>query len=251
MDFDMNELRRRKDEINMHSAQAKWNPPDETGCTITYLRVHPGTLGNGLSEGICFVYDCQKRKAKEHPKLRKGTKHYIRLVRRDGKLLRVDKYTDGEIDVSIGRYRHSVRMVVRKDDAGSFFEQRLLKDQAQWDLRTVNGTCGEECRIYHFHSVIKKEEIELLTCRAYKTRVCKLGYLADMHKALAALHDRLGVTACGFTNELHQHCAVQSYTVNFGKLLDRRLKHIVDTAKAFQKKMCRLVGITSRLGIIE
>ena len=99
MDIDMNELRRRRDEINMLSAQAKWDPPDETGCKITYLRVRPGTLGNGLSEGICFAYDCQKRKAKEQPKLRKGTKHYIRLVRRDGKLLRVDKYTDGEIDV--------------------------------------------------------------------------------------------------------------------------------------------------------
>ena len=76
MDIDMNELRRRRDEINMLSAQAKWAPTDENGCTITYLRVRPGTLGNGLSEGICFAYDCQKRKAKEHPRLRKGTKHY-------------------------------------------------------------------------------------------------------------------------------------------------------------------------------
>ena len=50
MDIDLNELRRRRDEINMLSAQAKWDPPDENGCTITYLRVRPGTLGNGLSE---------------------------------------------------------------------------------------------------------------------------------------------------------------------------------------------------------
>lgn len=122
MGIDMNELRRCRDEINLRTKQAVWAPPDEDGCTVTYLRMKPGSLGYGFSEGIFFSYERQKKGVKEQPKLRKGTKHYLRLVRKDGRLLRVDKYHDGEIDVvHLAQYVDGVRYLFPFQDGGGYY----------------------------------------------------------------------------------------------------------------------------------
>ena len=122
MDIDMNALRRYRDKVNLLRKQARWAPPDETGCTVTYLRVRPGSLGYGFCEGIPFAYERQKQTSKEQLKLRKGTQNYIRLVRREGKLLRVDKYVHGSHDVVfLAEYHDGVRYLFPFLEGGGFY----------------------------------------------------------------------------------------------------------------------------------
>ena len=44
MDIDLDELRFHRDRINAVTNRMSWNPPDETGCEITYLRVPQSCL---------------------------------------------------------------------------------------------------------------------------------------------------------------------------------------------------------------
>ena len=120
MDIDLNDLRSRCDHINAVTNRMVWNPPDETGCDITYLRVLPSSLMDGHQEGIQEYYSRQKRKAREQPKLRKGSKYYIRLVRRNGSLLRVDHYWGGELDtIHLAHYEDDVRYLIPFYEDGS------------------------------------------------------------------------------------------------------------------------------------
>ena len=52
----MDELRSRRDHINAVTNRMLWNPPDETGCDITYLRVPQSSLMEGHQEGIQEYY---------------------------------------------------------------------------------------------------------------------------------------------------------------------------------------------------
>ena len=82
----------------------------------------PRPLGYGFCEGIPFAYERQKLKSKEQLKLRKGTQNYIRLVRRDGKLLRVDKYVHGSLDVvHLAEYHDGVRYLFPFLEGGGFY----------------------------------------------------------------------------------------------------------------------------------
>lgn len=123
MHIDMNELRRYRDEIDLRRKQAVWAPPDEAECEITYMRVPPASLGGGFfCAGIPFSYYRQKRKAKERPNLRKGTMHYLRLVRKNGTLLRVDKYGRGRLDVvHLAQYIDGVRYLFPFLDGGGYY----------------------------------------------------------------------------------------------------------------------------------
>ena len=113
MDIDIDELRCHRDRINRVTERMTWNQPDETGCDITYLRVPESCLMEGHQEGIQEYYSRQKRKAKEQPKLRKGTKYYLRIVRRDGVLLRVDHYSGDELYVThLAHYEDGIRYLI-------------------------------------------------------------------------------------------------------------------------------------------
>ena len=119
----MNELRRYRDEINLRRKQAIWDPPSEEDCAITYMRVPPATLGGDFfCAGIPFSYHRQKYKTKERPNLRKGTKNYLRLVRKNGILLRVDHYCNGRnAVVHLAQYFDGVRYLFPFRDGGGFY----------------------------------------------------------------------------------------------------------------------------------
>ena len=139
MDIDLDELRYHRDRINRVTEQMKWNPPDETDCEITYLRVPQACLMEGHQEGIQEYYSRQKRKAKEQPKLRKGSKYYVRLVRRNGALLRVDHYSDGELDtIHLAHYENGDRYLIPFYEDGS--HGYTLTYVTHWD----NGRVSEE-----------------------------------------------------------------------------------------------------------
>lgn len=113
MHINMDELRALRDRINAITAKTPFDPPCEDGCVVTYLRIPQVSLEEGLQEGIQEYHDRQRRKAKEQPKLRKGTKYYVRLVRRDGKLIRADKFYDEEVNVIfLARCENGVRYLI-------------------------------------------------------------------------------------------------------------------------------------------
>ena len=139
MDINMDELRSRRDHINAVTSRMVWNPPDETGCDITYLRVPQSSLMEGHQEGIQEYYSRQKRKAKEQPKLRKGSKYYVRLVRRNGELLRVDHYSGGELDtIHLAHYENGVRYLI------PFYEDGTHGYTLTYVTHWENGRVSEE-----------------------------------------------------------------------------------------------------------
>lgn len=139
MHIDMNELRAHRDRINDIVGKTPFTPPSEEGCTVTYLRVPQVSLEDGLQEGIQEYQARQQRKSKEQPKLRKGTKYYVRLVRRDGMLIRADKFHGGEIDVVyIARYENGVRYMIPYQETGEPY------GTSTYVTRWEDGRVGEE-----------------------------------------------------------------------------------------------------------
>jgi hypothetical protein len=79
-------------------------------------------LGIRSLRGHSFFQLSSEHKSKERPKLRKGTMNYLRLVRRNGNLLRVDKYVNGRIDVvHLAQYFDGVRYLFPFMDGGGFY----------------------------------------------------------------------------------------------------------------------------------
>lgn len=121
MNIDMDELREHLARIKAITEETTYDPPCEEGCAVTYLRIPQVSLEDGLQEGIQEYHDRQRRKAKEQPKLRKGTKYYVRLVRCDGMLIRADKFYDGEVNVTfVARYENDARYLIPYLENGKF-----------------------------------------------------------------------------------------------------------------------------------
>jgi hypothetical protein len=73
--------------------------PDEDGADITYLpsklRIYwPGRIGS-----LDFQLEMESCGVQEQSKLRSNAKNYFRILRKDGKLLRIDSYIQGRLDV--------------------------------------------------------------------------------------------------------------------------------------------------------
>lgn len=97
--FDLDHLQQLLTETKEKQAAFPFCPPDETGCQITYLPSKLRIYWPGRIDSPNFLYEMEKAGVAERPKLRKGTQNYFRFVRKDGKLLRVDTFISGRLDV--------------------------------------------------------------------------------------------------------------------------------------------------------
>lgn len=94
-DFDSAYLRQLHDDAVKKKNNTKYRKIDPEECEISYMRaMHRGQ--HALQSGLSSVYTRITYKMKEQPRLRKNSKNYFILYRRDGKLVQTELYSDGE-----------------------------------------------------------------------------------------------------------------------------------------------------------
>ena len=86
-----------KDTLKRHR-KFKFSLPDETGTEISYIPSKRQIFFPGQIGGLYFRYQMEKYKSTETHKLRKGTKNYFRIVRQNGKIVRIDCFVDEKCD---------------------------------------------------------------------------------------------------------------------------------------------------------
>ena len=72
--------------------------PDETDAEITYLPSKSKLCWAGLIETLDFQLNMKRYRTQERSDLRSNCKNYFRIVRKSGKLLRIDNYSDGKLE---------------------------------------------------------------------------------------------------------------------------------------------------------
>ena len=94
-DFDKEYLKKLYDEAKAKWEEAEYHEIKPEVCDITYMRsMHRAQYA--MQCGLSNVYKLRTYKIKEQLTLRKNSKNYSVLYRRDGKLVQTDLYSDGK-----------------------------------------------------------------------------------------------------------------------------------------------------------
>lgn len=122
-DFDLNYLNQLVAETKDRQEAFPFQLPDETDADITYLPSKLRIYWPGRVDSPNFRWEMEKAGVSEKPKLRKGTQNYFRIVRKGGKLLRVDTYINGQLDViQIAHYEGDCRYCFPfSEDGGVYY----------------------------------------------------------------------------------------------------------------------------------
>lgn len=108
--FDLAYLRSLLEETKAKRNQFAFFEPDEEGSEVTYLPSKLRIYWAGRIDSPYFQYEMEKCGVKESPKLRKNTQNYFRIVRKDGRLLRIDSFVKGRLtDILIIHYEGNQR----------------------------------------------------------------------------------------------------------------------------------------------
>ncbi len=97
--FDLEYLKEQLEDAERKRHCVPFQLPDEDGADITYLpsklRIYwPGRIGS-----LDFQLEMESCGVQEQSKLRSNAKNYFRILRKNGKLLRIDSYIQGRLDV--------------------------------------------------------------------------------------------------------------------------------------------------------
>lgn len=123
LDFDLEYLKYLLEDTKVKQEAFSFCLPDESGCDITYLPSKLRIYWPGRIDSPNFQWEMEKAGVSEKPKLRKGTQNYFRIVRKDGKLLRIDTYINGQLDViQIAHYEDGCRYCIPfSEDGGVYY----------------------------------------------------------------------------------------------------------------------------------
>ena len=82
---------------------------DETDTEISFL-ANRNQLSLGMKSGLSNTLELQKYHVREQEKLRSNCKSYLRIVRKDGKILKIERYTNQKMSsVYLAYYERNVR----------------------------------------------------------------------------------------------------------------------------------------------
>ena len=122
MDFDLEYLKDLLQETVALRKQFPFSEPDEDGCEITYLPTKLRIYWGGRIDSLYFRHEKEKCGVAEKPMIRKNCKHYFRIVRKDGKLLRIDTIINGRLDViQLAHYEGDKRYCFPFSQTGGFY----------------------------------------------------------------------------------------------------------------------------------
>jgi hypothetical protein len=112
----------------------KFSLPDETGTEISYIPSKRQIFFPGQIGGLYFRYQMEKYKSTETHKLRKGTKNYFRIVRQNGKIVRIDCFVDEKCDTILllhyeGNKRFAFPYLENGEISQSYIQVQEYNDQ--------------------------------------------------------------------------------------------------------------------------
>ncbi|HAJ97759.1 MAG TPA: hypothetical protein DCO72_08490 [Ruminococcus sp.] len=121
MDFNFEYLQELLQEVNNLYKTFKYFDVDENDCEITYI-ANKNYTRIGTQQGLWKQYDCQRYHFKEKIRIRKGSKYYCKIYRKKGKIIRVDSYVAGRVDVVfLAYYSGNKRFLFPFSLDGSFY----------------------------------------------------------------------------------------------------------------------------------
>ncbi|WP_313133262.1 hypothetical protein [Anaerocolumna sp.] len=85
-------------ETNSKRKQFVYSVIDETDAEIAYMNSKKD-LCIGRQCGLMNELRLQQFKVREQPQLRKGSKNYLRIVKKDNRIAKIDSFINGRIDV--------------------------------------------------------------------------------------------------------------------------------------------------------
>lgn len=108
--------------------------PDETGAEISYIPSKKKIFWPGLIGGLNFRYQMEKCNSAETTNLRKGTKNYFRIVRKDGNIIRIDCFYDEKCDTILllhyeGNKRFAFPYLENGEISQSYIQVQEYNDQ--------------------------------------------------------------------------------------------------------------------------
>ena len=108
--------------------------PDETGAEISYISSKKKIFCPGQIGGLNFRYQMEKYNSTETTKLRKGTKNYFRIVRKDGNIIRIDCFYDEKCDTILlfhyeGNKRFAFPYLENGEISQSYIQVQEYNDQ--------------------------------------------------------------------------------------------------------------------------
>ena len=98
-EYDFKYLRSLIAEASKKRAVFSFSMPDETDAEISYLPSKLRLYWPGNIDCLHFRYEAEKYNAYERSKLRKNTRNYHRIVRKNGRILRIDSYVEGILNI--------------------------------------------------------------------------------------------------------------------------------------------------------
>ena len=105
-----------------------------------------------ILNGLHAVYERKKYKLNEKPSIRKGSKKYLKFYKKDNRLVRIDSYSNGRIDVIfIAHYEDDKVMLYPFSELGGFYPTYAYVTKYE------NGSVTEEYSVVDSQIVYEKD----------------------------------------------------------------------------------------------
>lgn len=121
VEFDFEYLKHLIQETIEIGASFKYFNVNENDCEISYISNNNKT-SICLQQGLMCQFDCKRYKLKEKSNIRKDSKYYCKIYRKSDKIIRVDSYVKGRIDVVfLAYYSDNKRFMFPFSATGGFY----------------------------------------------------------------------------------------------------------------------------------
>lgn len=122
MDIDFKYLQHLLKEVNELRENFKYSEISVSDYDeITYI-ANKNDTRIGVQQGLRQVLECNRRKLREKNSIRKGTLNYCKLYKKEDKLVRVESYVKGRVDVVfIAYYKEDKRFLFPFSSIGGFY----------------------------------------------------------------------------------------------------------------------------------
>lgn len=121
MDFDFEYLKCLIQETIEIGASFMYFNVNENDCEISYIS-NKNKTSMVLQQGLKHQFDCKRYKLKEKSSIRKDSNYYCKIYRKSEKIIRVDSYVKGRIDVIfLAYYSNNKRFMFPFSAKGGFY----------------------------------------------------------------------------------------------------------------------------------
>ena len=146
-------------EVNKKLKRFRFSAPDETGAEITYIATKQKIHWPGNIDSLNFRYQMQSLGIVERKVLRKGTQNYFRVVKRSGKLLRIDLFSAGRLDVIyLFHYEANKRYAFPFSQTGGFYPTYTQVQVYDNHSQIVENYMVRSLQIVHHTYTVKSSE---------------------------------------------------------------------------------------------